>query len=195
MGFLFPEMRLSDDLVRDLRRMNPWWEGEPLPVLPKTRRHLVGAIHRRLKSKLAPIVVVRGPRQIGKTIAQLHVLQDLLDRGVAPNRILRVQCDELPEIAAFSEPILRLVDWYEDAVIGKTLNKAAHQGESAYLFFDEVQSLKDWAPQLKSLVDSSTVQVLVTGSSSLCLELGRGLACRTTTIDAGTLLLTENTGD
>lgn len=188
-------MRLSDDLVRDLRRMNPWWEGEPLPVLSKTRRHLVSAIHQQLKLRLASIVVVRGSRQIGKTTAQLRVIQDLLDSGVITHRILCVQCNELPKIVAFSEPILRIVDWYEEAVLGKTLNRAAHQGEPAYIFLDEVQSLKDWAPQLKSLVDSSTVQVLVTGSSSLRIELGRGLACRTTTIDAGTLSLTENTGD
>jgi hypothetical protein len=49
----------------------------------------------------------------------------------------------------------------------------------------EVQNLKDWAPQLKSLVDSSTTQVLVTGSSALRIEQqGRdSLAGRMNTID------------
>jgi predicted AAA+ superfamily ATPase len=153
---LFSTPKLSDALVRDLRRMNPWWEGKPLPVLPQTRRHLVGNIHRRLQLRLAPIVVVRGPQQIGKTTAQLQILEDFLNRGVSPTYILRVQCDELPEISALSEPLLRLVDWYEDAVLGKKLNEVARQGEPTYLLFDEVQNLKDWAPQLKSLVDNST---------------------------------------
>lgn len=189
---LFPEFRLSHELVRDLDRMNPWWEGNPLPVLPETRRHLVSAIQQRLRLKLAPIVVVRGPRQIGKTTAQLHVLQDLLESGVPPRHIFRVQCDELPEIFALSEPLLRLVDWFEDAVLGKKLNQAAREGQPAYLFLDEVQNLKDWAPQLKSLVDNSTVQALVTGSSALRVELGRdSLAGRITTIEAGVLSLTE----
>jgi predicted AAA+ superfamily ATPase len=53
--------------------MNPWWRGQPGPLLPLTRRHLVGEIHRRLNLGLAPIVLVRGPRQIGKTTAQLHL--------------------------------------------------------------------------------------------------------------------------
>lgn len=172
--------------------MNPWWEGKSLPVLPPTRRHLVGAIHRRLDIRVAPIVVVRGPRQIGKTTAQLHVLQDLLERGVRATNIFRVQCDELPEISALSEPLLRLVDWFEQAVLKKTLNDAARQGEATYLLFDEVQNLKDWAPQLKSLVDNSTTQVLVTGSSALRIELGRdSLAGRISTIEAGVLSLTE----
>lgn len=163
-----------------------------MPELPATRRHLVNAIHRRLEKKLAPIVVVRGPRQIGKTTAQLQVLQDYLDKGMAPRRIFRVQCDELPEILKLSEPLLRMVDWFEGTVLGQTLNEAAAAGEPAYLFFDEVQNLKNWAPQLKSLADNSTVQMLVTGSSALHIEQGRdSLAGRIATIEAGVLSLTE----
>ncbi len=190
--FLFTGLKLSAELVQDLRRMNPWWEGKPLPLLPNTRRHLVKNIQRRLERRLAPIVVVRGPRQIGKTTAQLHVLQDFLEHGIDPKRIFRVQCDELPEISVLSEPILRLVDWYEDNILEKKLNEAAQEGKPTYLFFDEVQNLKNWAPQLKSLVDSSTTQVLVTGSSALRIELGRdSLAGRMTTIEAGVLSMTE----
>jgi predicted AAA+ superfamily ATPase len=189
---LFPEMNISGALAQDLRRMNPWWEGRPMPALPSTRRHLVRQIHRRLDLRLAPAVVVRGPRQIGKTTAQLQVLQDLLDQGVPPRNIFRVQADELPEVGSVSEPVLRLVDWYEQAVLGTTLNEVAHRGESTYLFFDEVQNLRDWAPQIKSLVDHATTRVLITGSSALRIELGRdSLAGRITTLEAGVLSLTE----
>lgn len=183
---------LTEALVSDLRRMNPWWEGAALPVLPQTRRHLVSQIHTRLRLRLAPAVVVRGPRQIGKTTAQLQVLADLLAQGVPPRNVFRVQADELPELADISEPILRLVDWYEETVLGTTLNAVAHHGEPTYLLFDEIQNLKDWAPQLKALVDSTTTQVLVTGSSALRIELGRdSLAGRITTLEAGVLSLTE----
>src|ERR1700676_2655171 len=99
------------------RRMNPWWEGKPLPVLPPTRRHLVGQMQRRLELRLAPALVVRGPRQIGKTTAQLQLLQDLLDNGVPPRQIFRVQADELPSLKELGEPLLRLVDWYEQTVL------------------------------------------------------------------------------
>ncbi len=190
--FLFSEMKLTDGLVRDLRRMNPWWEGLPMPLLPVTRRHLVSAIHKRLTTRLAPIIVVRGPRQIGKTIAQRHVLQDLLASGISPDRLFRVQCDELAELSGLPEPIPRLVDWFEGAILRKTLNEAAHEGKPAFLFFDEVQNIEGWAPQLKSLVDASTTQALVTGSSALRIERGRdSLAGRITTIEVGVLSLTE----
>jgi hypothetical protein len=190
--FWFNGLNFSTSLIRDLRRMNPWWEGHPLPLLPLTRRHLVGDIQKRLALKLAPIVVLRGPRQIGKTIAQLHVIQDLLNNGISPTHILRVQCDELPTLSTLDEPILRIVDWYEESVLQKQLNQAAHDGEPTYLLFDEVQNLKNWAPQLKALVDMTTTHVIVTGSSALRIEIGRdSLAGRITNLDAGVLSLTE----
>jgi predicted AAA+ superfamily ATPase len=90
------------------------------------------------------------------------------------------------------EPILRLVDWYEAVVLRKSINEAAKANEQIFLVLDEVQNLRDWAPQLKHLVDHSTVQVLVTGSSALRMEKGRdSLAGRITTLEAGTLSLTE----
>lgn len=189
---LFPELSIPSALVQDLRRMNPWWEGEPLPRLPETRRHLVRQIHGRLSDGLAPVVVVRGPRQIGKTTAQMQVVQDLLQAGVPPRNIFRLQADELPEIRARTEPILQCTDWYQKAVLGATFNQAARRGEATYVFLDEVQNLRDWAPQIKSLVDHATTQVVLTGSSALRIELGRdSLAGRISTIEAGVLSLTE----
>jgi predicted AAA+ superfamily ATPase len=179
-------------MVRDLRRMNPWWEDGQAPPLPTTRRHLVRQMHRRLDMRLAPAVVVRGPRQIGKTTAQLQVIEDLLKQGVPPRNIFRVQADQLSAVEEVTEPILRLADWYEEAVLGETLNAVARRGEPTYLAFDEIQNLDRWAPQLKSLVDHSATRVLITGSSALRIEQGRdSLAGRITTIEAGVLSLTE----
>ncbi|MCC6234951.1 MAG: ATP-binding protein [Verrucomicrobiales bacterium] len=145
-----------------------------------------------MSAQLAPIIVVRGPRQIGKTTAQYHAIEELLAQRVEGRRILRVQFDELAELELFDSPILRIVDWYERTVLGCALNDAARAGSPAYVWLDEVQNLQAWAPQLKSLVDSSTVQVVVTGSSALRIEAGRdSLAGRITTIEAGTLSLTE----
>ena len=38
------------------------------------------------------------------------------------------------------------------------------------MFFDEVQNLDAWAPQIKNLVDNHAVRLLVTGSSSFDIE-------------------------
>jgi predicted AAA+ superfamily ATPase len=189
---LFSEFSLSTALVNDLRRLNPWWESKAMPPLPRTRRYLVSQIRSRLDRRLAPMVVVRGPRQIGKTTAQLQVLSDLLGEGVAANQILRLQTDEIPALADLQEPLLRVVEWFEANILNATLNEAARAGRRTYLFFDEVQNLSKWAPQLKFLVDQSSTQVVVTGSSALRIGVGRdSLAGRISTIEAGVLSLTE----
>jgi predicted AAA+ superfamily ATPase len=183
---------LTAAMVRDLLRDNPWWRGDKGMVLPEVRRDFVEAIHRRLRLRLAPVVVVRGPRQVGKTTAQQQVVEDLLSRGVPARHLLRVQCDALPELTRLSEPILRIVEWYERFILRMSLNRAAHEGQPAYLFFDEVQNLSDWAVQLKHLVDNATTQVVVTGSSALRIEARRdSLAGRITTIEVGTLTIRE----
>jgi predicted AAA+ superfamily ATPase len=129
---------------------------------------------------------------VGKTTAQLQVINDLLKSNVSSTHILRVQCDEIPTLHNFKEPILRIVDWFEQSVMKKTMNEAALAGEQVYLFWDEVQNLKDWSTQLKYLVDHTTCQVVVTGSSALRIEQGRdSLAGRITTLDVGPLSLTE----
>ena len=189
---LFIDTAITPRLSADLHRMNPWWTGSSMPPQPKTRRHLVPQIRRRLDMDIAPIVVVRGPRQVGKTTAQFQIISDLLEEGVPPTSILRVQFDEIVSLRGTPEPILTISDWFEHNVTDKRFNALAQDGQKAYLFFDEVQNLDGWAPQLKSLVDNTSVRVVVTGSSALHIEMDRdSLAGRINTVEAGVLSLTE----
>ncbi len=193
---MFDTLRLPPELDHRLRTANPWWEGKPGRVLPSYRRWAFGPLLRRLETGLAPAVVVRGARQVGKTTLLEQVIDHLLRVEVLePRRVLRVQFDELPSLRPLSEPILQIVRWYENRILGRTLNETAHAGLPAYLFFDEVQNLADWAPQIKALVDHSTVRVVVTGSSALRIEAGRdSLAGRISSLELGTLLLREVAG-
>ena len=191
-GSVFPAPELPQPLVADLRRQNPWWTGDPAPVQPGPRRHLVGQIRRRLSLELAPIVAVRGPRQVGKTTAQLQIIEDLLAEGARPNTILRVQFDELESLHDLVDPILRIPDWFEHHIAGTHFNRLARAGQWAHLFFDEVQSIGGWHVQLKSLVDNASVRAMITGSSALRIEQGRdSLAGRISTIETGVFSLTE----
>ncbi|MFN5534620.1 MAG: ATP-binding protein, partial [Planctomyces sp.] len=84
------------------------------------------------------------------------------------------------------------VRWFEDQILGESLNAAAQSGKKVYLFLDEVQNLKDWSEQIKALVDSSKVQILLTGSSALRIGQGRdSLAGRLSSIELGPMRLTE----
>lgn len=183
---------LSEGLEATLRDDNVWWRGERVFGLPSMRRWAFDRVLSGLKSGLTPVTVLRGPRQIGKTTLLNQTIQVLLDEGVSPKRIFRVQFDELPQLRQVAEPILELSRWYSEQILGRTLNQAAHEGEQAFIFFDEVQNLSDWAPQLKHLVDVNPVRVVVTGSSALRIEAGRdSLAGRITTLEMGPLLLRE----
>lgn len=188
----FADYELPPELVRALRRLNPWWEGHPMPPQPRTRRHLVAQIRRRLDAEIASIVAVRGPRQVGKTTAQFQIIADLLKEGVPPTSILRVPFDELPALKNTQQPILDVADWFERHIIKKHFNTLARDGQKAHLFFDEVQNLDAWVPQLKFLVDNTSIKVVVTGSFALRIELGRdSLAGRVNTLEAGVLSLIE----
>jgi predicted AAA+ superfamily ATPase len=183
---------LANGLERALRDANPWWRGEKVYDLPPLRRWAFRPVLSRLTHGLTPAVVLRGPRQVGKTTLLEQIIQQLMDDGVAPRRILRLQLDEIPEVRRLTMPILDLCAWFADNVLGKSLNQAAHDGEQAFILLDEVQNLQDWSTQLKHLVDINPVRVLVTGSSALRIEAGRdSLAGRISTIEMGPLLLRE----
>jgi hypothetical protein len=193
---LFDKVRLPPGLDEYLRSTNPWWEGRPGRVLPSYRRWAFSILLRKLEAGLAPAVVLRGARQVGKTTLLEQVIQHLLEAGrVEPRRILRVQFDEIPSLKDLDEPIQTIAGWFQNRILGSTFNEAAHAGTPAFLFFDEAQNLTDWAPQIKTLVDHHTVHVVVTGSSALRIEAGRdSLAGRVAPLDLGTLLLREIAG-
>ena len=63
---------------------------------------------RRLTSRIAPVIAIRGTRQVGKTEIQLQLIEELIHLdGIPPRDVLRVQFDDLPSIGAFKEPLLR----------------------------------------------------------------------------------------
>jgi predicted AAA+ superfamily ATPase len=184
---------LAPELEAFLEDTNPWWTGRSMRPLPHFRRWLFEHTLQRLKIGLAPVTVLRGPRQVGKTTLQEHLIDHLLDQeDVDPKRIFRVQFDEIPSLKALADPILSLCRWFERHILGGSFNEWARNGKSVFLFFDEVQNLTEWAPQIKALVDHHAVRVLLTGSFALRIEFGRdSLAGRISTLDLGPLLLRE----
>ena len=187
---------LPKALVQALERFNPWWRGQPGKPTPPYRRWAFREALRRLDSKVAPVVAIRGPRQVGKSTIQEQIVEELLRvRGIAPRRILRVQFDETPALGPLKNPIETVVRWFEDNVLAESVNAAAQRGEDVYLLFDELQNLPRWSAQLKSLVDHVSARTLVTGSSALRIARGRdNLAGRMTTIELGPLRVYEIAG-
>lgn len=165
---------LASGAERIRRDSNPWWRGERLFGVPLVRRWAFAPTIKGLRNGLAPVTVLRGPRQVGKTTTLNQIIDTLLDDGVEPRRIFRVQFDDIPQLKRLETPVLDLVAWYADQVLGQSINAFAHaQGGPVYLLLDEVQNLSDWATQVKHVVDLQPVRAIVTGSSALRIEAGR----------------------
>lgn len=185
---------LPTHAVTELRRQNPWWEGRALRPTHPFRRWPFGKLNERLLQPIAPVLVLRGPRQVGKTTLLEQLIEALLNEaGVAPRRIFRVQFDELDWLKRIGpDPVPRLVGWFERRIFEGDLNAAAGRGEPAFVFFDEVQNLESWDVQIKALVDHTAVRVMVTGSSALRIARGRdSLAGRLQMVEMGPLRLAE----
>ena len=191
-----PSGSLKSKTAVILESLNQWWIAKPAKEPPFFRRWAFEEAWRLLGDEQVPIVSIRGSRRVGKSTILDQIIEQLLKlERVPPKRILYVQFDELPGLGVLSDPILSIVKWFEENVLGMTLNESAQQGDPAYLFFDELQNLKDWAPQLKSLADHNSARILVTGSSSLRILQGRdSLAGRLSMIELGPLRLSEIAG-
>ncbi|MBM3477120.1 MAG: hypothetical protein FJX75_27955, partial [Armatimonadetes bacterium] len=193
MDDLFHGAALLTDVEALLKETNPWWFGKPGPRTPRFRRTAFGDVLGQLKAGPAPCVALRGPRQVGKTTIQGQLVDHLVrSEKVKATHILRVQFDDLAPIRRTQMPIQAITRWFQRAVMRMTFNEAARAGHTAYLLLDEVQNLRDWAPQIKSLVDHHDVRVMVTGSSSLRIEAGQdSLAGRVHYASLGPLSLRE----
>jgi uncharacterized protein len=155
---------VSDQQVADhLKRLNPWWASAEMDkgTLELRPRAYLVPVRELLKDPgLRRAVVLLGPRRVGKTILIRHLIADLLASDVTAQRIAYVEMDH---------PLLH----------GQSLDALVHQIETAtpngegsrFLFFDEIQSHKDWEKHLKPLVDHRPdLRILVSGSAAAALK-------------------------
>ncbi|MFN8454906.1 MAG: AAA family ATPase [Anaerolineae bacterium] len=81
--------------------------------LPKFQRYFI-SYSLQLNAGLAPITVLRGPRQVGKTTLQEQIIYHLLhNEHVTPRRIFRVQFDDIVSLRGSGDHILTLCRWFE----------------------------------------------------------------------------------
>jgi len=114
-------------------------------------------------SEVRRAVLLMGPRRVGKTVLIHHVIQQLLDDGVDPRHICYISVDH----PIFNNlGLLDLVSRYE-ASAGISLSDPG-----LFVFFDEVQYIKDWEVHLKALVDDyPDVRFVASGSAAAALKL------------------------
>jgi len=155
---------VSDQQVAEhLKRLNPWWQSarvdEATSAL-RPRAYLEPVRQLMLDSGLRRAVVLLGPRRVGKTILIRHLIASLLESGVAGQRIGYVEMDHPLLHGQSLEALVRQIEAVAPAGVG-----------TRYLFFDEIQSHKEWEKYLKALVDHrADLRLLVSGSAAAALK-------------------------
>ncbi len=141
-------------------RQNPWWEGRRIETIEGLKkRKLFRELMKYLEKKQTLSVV--GLRRTGKTILLLQLIQHLL-KSHNPKKILYFSFDEL--LAKEPEIIESILSSYENEILRKEL-------KDVYIFFDEINHIKDWQVVLKRFYDlNQNIKFIVTGSSSIQIK-------------------------
>lgn len=152
------QRRLADD--------NAWWSagGGIDPELRQwPRRAYFGPFVNLVRqTEVARAVVLIGPRRVGKTVMLMHAIQALLENEERGDTILYVSLDTPLYAGRSLESLVKtFVDLHHHA-----------RDRRLWIFFDEIQYLKDWEVHLKSLVDSYRhIRFVATGSAAATLRM------------------------
>lgn len=154
------------DVQKRLALDNPWWvagQGVDSERRNWPRRAYFAPFIQLVRQIDVPrAVVLIGPRRVGKTVMLSHAVQALLDAGVAGNAILTVSLDTPLYSGRSLESLVRTF-----------MEIHRHRdGQTLWIFFDEIQYLKDWEVHLKSLVDTfRTIRFVASGSAAAALRM------------------------
>lgn len=154
----------TDKIMDRLRFENAWWLHKQVPeVYGKMSKRLYFKLFYPyvLEKSVKRAVVLLGPRRVGKTVMLFHCIQQLLNDQVNPHKIVFVGIDNPIYVHLSLEDILNL---YKQSLQLRNL-------KGCFVFFDEIQYLKDWEHHLKVLVDTyPDTKFIVSGSAAAALK-------------------------
>lgn len=154
----------KEGILKVLTAYNPWWKsGSVNPKMSKTYKRF--AFHEAMKrldqTDIRRTVVLTGTRRVGKTTIQYQMIETLLERGIAPQKIVFISMDH---------PMLKL-SGVNDVL--ECYHENIYADQDVYYFFDEIQYAQDWDKWLKTIYDMQPdTQVVATGSASPALIKG-----------------------
>lgn len=154
----------TDKIIERLRYENPWWVTKEIPSTysSMSKRLYFDLFYPFVTERsIKRALVLMGPRRVGKTVMLFHCIDNLIQDDVDPQKIFFVGIDNPIYVNLGLEEILLLC---KDSLALKSL-------EDCYVFFDEIQYLKDWERHLKVLVDSyPETKFVVSGSAAAALK-------------------------
>jgi predicted AAA+ superfamily ATPase len=139
---------------------------EPLPEV----------IQRDLEVPLFPkkIITIFGPRRSGKSFYFYTLIKKLIDQKVSKDRILYLNFEDDRILPLNFKELNSLLEAYFELY-------PENKEREIFLFFDEIQNIKNWEVFVRRIYDKEKVKIFITGSSSKLLsrEIATSLRGRT----------------
>ncbi len=164
---MFKDLAMKEQMVKRMQFDNPWWVSGSIPGDYKQMQH------RLYLDKFLPLVtdvssrrgvILMGPRRVGKTVMLFHTIEELIKQGVSPQKIIYLSIDTPIYNNTSLEELLQLAR--------ESLKQSDAPMEGYYVFYDEIQYLKDWEIHLKSLIDSyREIKFIASGSAAAALRM------------------------
>jgi len=154
----------TEKIIERLRYENPWWLSKRIP---ESFHNMSRRLYFNLffpfviEKNVRRALVLMGPRRVGKTVMLFHSIHQLIENEINQQKIFYVGIDNPIYVHLSLEDIVSLCK--------KSLNLNDLNG--CFVFFDEIQYLKDWERHLKVLVDSyPDTKFIVSGSAAAALK-------------------------
>lgn len=158
--------QLKEQIIKRVSMDNPWWITASIPEdykeMPR-RAYLSGFYPLVSDIDVRRAVILMGPRRVGKTVMIFHTISQLIADGVDPQKIIYVSIDT---------PIYNNTSLEDLFSYARLALKQEDCNDGFYVFFDEIQYLKNWEVHLKSLVDTfRNIKFIASGSAAAALKM------------------------
>lgn len=153
----------------ELIDQNPWWKkrgaikkDKHLVALAKSKVPWRPRIRYKFRFNRDIVYTLRGPRQVGKTTLLKDLIHDFLERGTDPRTLFYYTCDLVDN----PRELVNTVNNYLDTIRPSSEDRA-------YIFLDEISSVRDWQKAIKHLSDTGKLEnttIILTGSHTLDIK-------------------------
>lgn len=155
-----------EEILKRMTETNPWWttgriydefDSMTPRMFLKPFKELVTGLPRGRS------IILLGPRRVGKSVMMFHTIKSLLSDGVDGRKIL---------FATIDAPLYSGMSLEEMVECLLKASKNDDATDSYYIFFDEIQYLKDWEIHLKVLCDRyRNIRFIASGSAAATLKI------------------------
>ena len=105
------------------------------------------------------IKVIMGIRRCGKSVLLLQIMEELKQKGINDDHIIYINFEDYD-----------FIDYTEAKEFNKYIKERIKDENKYYLFFDEIQNVKDFERVINSFRATMNVSIFITGSNSKLLS-------------------------